>query len=101
MAPTDFKASLQAIAYAFGLAQACGAKLSLLHVVELPGYPIDVWVPPTVGGTLLDDLEYDSRVELACLLPEAAATHVKEGGDRYAGTYQAWPYLRSQHRAAL
>jgi CBS domain-containing protein len=34
------KAWLQAMASAFGPAQACGAKLSRLHVVELPGSPI-------------------------------------------------------------
>jgi nucleotide-binding universal stress UspA family protein len=70
LAPTDFsKYSTQAVTYAFELAQKVGAKLSLLHVIELPVYAIEVSLP-------LEDLEQDARRELARLLPEAATAHV-------------------------
>jgi nucleotide-binding universal stress UspA family protein len=70
LAPTDFSdPSLQAIAYAFELAQTFGAKLSLLHVIELPVYPMAVYPP-------LEELEQDARGALARLLPEAEGAHV-------------------------
>jgi len=70
LAPTDFSdPSLQAIAYAFELAQTFGAKLSLLHVIELPVYPMEVY-------PLLEELEQDARTALARLLPEAEGAHV-------------------------
>jgi nucleotide-binding universal stress UspA family protein len=70
LAPTDFSdPSLQAITYAFELAQAFGAKLSLLHVIELPVYPMEVY-------PLLEELEQDARTALARLLPEAEDAHV-------------------------
>ena len=37
LVPVDFSAaSKQALDYAVGVARTCGAKLTLLHVVELP-----------------------------------------------------------------
>jgi nucleotide-binding universal stress UspA family protein len=70
LVPTDFSApSQQAMTYAFELAQKVGAKLSLLHVIEVPVYAIEVSLP-------LQDLEQDARRGLARLLPEAAAAHV-------------------------
>jgi nucleotide-binding universal stress UspA family protein len=70
LVPTDFSApSQQAMTYAFELAQKVGAKLSLLHVIEVPVYAIEVSLP-------LEDLEQDARRGLARLLPEAAAAHV-------------------------
>jgi nucleotide-binding universal stress UspA family protein len=70
LAPTDFSEhSAQAVTYAFELAQKVGAKLSLLHVIEVPVYPIEVYLP-------LKDLEQDARRELARLLPEAETAHV-------------------------
>ena len=55
LAPTDFSDySKEAISYALELAQIFGAKLSLLHVVELPPYPIEDFVPSTMGGGLLE-----------------------------------------------
>jgi nucleotide-binding universal stress UspA family protein len=51
LAPTDFSDySKEAISYALELAQTFGAKLSLLHVVELPPYPIE-GCPSTSAGT--------------------------------------------------
>jgi nucleotide-binding universal stress UspA family protein len=45
LAPTDFSdPSPQAIAYAFELAQRLRAKLSLLHVIELPVLAIEVYL---------------------------------------------------------
>ena len=50
LAPTDFSEfSKQAIESAFALAQTFGAKLLLLHVVELPVYPVEGFVPSTWG----------------------------------------------------
>jgi universal stress protein A len=70
LAPTDFSApASQAVTAAFELAQTFGAKLSLLHVIEVPAYAIEVALP-------LETLERDARRELALLLPEAEAAHV-------------------------
>jgi nucleotide-binding universal stress UspA family protein len=70
LVPTDFSASSrQAMTYAFELAQKVGAKLSLLHVIEVPVYAIAVSLP-------LQDLEQDARRALARLLLEAEAAHV-------------------------
>jgi nucleotide-binding universal stress UspA family protein len=70
LAPTDFSASaIQAVTAAFELAQTFGAKLSLLHVIEVPAYAIEVALP-------LEALERDARRELALLLLEAEAAHM-------------------------
>jgi nucleotide-binding universal stress UspA family protein len=70
LAPTDFSApSCRAVTAACELAQTFGAKLSLLHVIEVPAYAIEVALP-------LENLERDARRELALLLPEAASAHV-------------------------
>jgi universal stress protein A len=70
LAPTDFSAhAKQAVTSAFELAQKFRAKLSLLHVIEVPEYAIEVALP-------LENLERDARRELALLLPEAEAAHV-------------------------
>ena len=61
--------SQQVVTSAFELAQTFGAKLSLLHVIEVPVYAIEVSLP-------LEDLERDARQKLALLHPEAGATHV-------------------------
>lgn len=71
LAPTDFSGpATQAVTEAFELAQTFGAKLSLLHVITVPVYAIEVALP-------LADLEQDARRSLACLLPEAAAADVE------------------------
>jgi nucleotide-binding universal stress UspA family protein len=70
LTPTDFSAPTnQTVTAAYTLAQTFGAKLSLLHVIEVPAYAIEVSLP-------LEDLERDARRELARLLPEADAAHV-------------------------
>src|SRR5688572_30106744 len=70
LTPTDFSTPAhQAVTAAFELAQTFGAKLSLLHVIEVPAYAIEVALP-------LEELERDARRELALLLPEADAAHV-------------------------
>ena len=72
LAPTDFsESSKQAVAYAYELAQTFSARLLLLHVVELPVYPVEAFLPSAEGTTLLDDLEHQARLELAQLLPKA------------------------------
>src|SRR5215831_10824419 len=78
LAPTDFSdASNQAVTYAFKLAQACGAKLYLLHVVETLASPLDGYIPPDLITTLLDDLEREAHIQLAPLLCEAGAANVE------------------------
>ena len=78
LAPTDFSDhSKQALAYALGLAKRLGAKLSVLHVVEIPPYPVEGYAPPGLAATFFDDLERQAREELARLLPEAAAEKVE------------------------
>jgi universal stress protein A len=71
LAPTDFSEfSKQAIESAFALAQTFGAKLLLLHVVELPASPVEGFVASTMGTTLLDDLQRQASLDLAQVLPE-------------------------------
>jgi universal stress protein A len=71
LSPTDFSEhAKQAVTSGFELAQRCGAKLSLLHVIEVPEYAIEVALP-------LENLERDARQQLALLLPEAEAAHVE------------------------
>ena len=78
LAPTDFSDySKEAISYALELAQTFGAKLSLLHVVELPPYPIEGLVPSTLRGDLLDDLERQASAELAQVLPQAQNAQIE------------------------
>jgi len=78
LAPTDFSEySKQAIVSAYELAQTFGAKLILLHVVELPVYPVEAFLPSAVGTTLLDDLERQARLHLAQLLPKAEHAKVE------------------------
>jgi universal stress protein A len=77
LAPTDFSAcSKQAVACAYELAQAFGAKLALLHVVEdLPSYI--GFIPPAGAAMLLADLERQARLDLVEVLPEAEAAEVE------------------------
>jgi universal stress protein A len=70
LAPTDFSdLSKQGLKSALELAQVYGAKLSLIHVVEPPPYPVEGIVPSHLGATLLDDLERQASHELAQMLP--------------------------------
>ena len=77
LAPTDFsECSKQAIAYAYELAQAFGATLVLLHVVEeLPAYI--GFIPPGGAAMLRADLERQARLDLAQVVPEAEAAEVE------------------------
>src|SRR6266511_5710538 len=76
LAPTDFSEfSKQAVQCAYELAQKFGAKLLLLHVVELPPYPIDGFVPARTG--LLEDLQRQASLDLAQVLLEAQGATVE------------------------
>ena len=78
MAPTDFSEySKQAVTSALELAQKFGAKLTILHVIELPPYPVEGYVPPSLSATFMDDLERQATADLAQLVPEAAAANVE------------------------
>jgi nucleotide-binding universal stress UspA family protein len=78
LAPVDFSEySKSAVEMALGLAKTFGAKLSLLHVVEPPPYPIEGYAPSALEASLLGDLERQAAQELARLLPNAAAAGVE------------------------
>jgi nucleotide-binding universal stress UspA family protein len=78
LAPMDFSDYLKdAIHYALELAQTFGAKLSLLHVDELPPYPIEGFVPSTMGADLLNELERQASAELAQVLPQAQEAKIE------------------------
>jgi nucleotide-binding universal stress UspA family protein len=78
LAPTDFsESSKQAVACAYKLAQTFGAKLLLLHVVELPTYAVEVFLPSVDGTTLVDELERQARLDLAQLLAKAQDSTVE------------------------
>jgi len=75
LAPIDFSEfSKQAVESAYALAQTFGAKLLLLHVVELPAYPIEGFAPASMGTTLLEDLERQASLDLARVLPKTPNT---------------------------
>jgi nucleotide-binding universal stress UspA family protein len=78
LAPTDFSEySKQAVASALEWAQKFGAKLTMLHVIELPPYPVEGYVPPSLSATFMDDLERQAITDLAQLVPEAESTGVE------------------------
>jgi universal stress protein A len=78
LAPTDFsELSKQGLTSALELAEAFGAKLLLLHVVEPPPYPVEGIVPSPLGATLLDDLERQASNDLTQMLPEARRSKVE------------------------
>jgi nucleotide-binding universal stress UspA family protein len=78
LAPTDFSNySKQAVASALELAKKFGAKLSILHVIELPPYPVEGYVPPSLTATFLEDLERQAAQDLAQLVPEAESAGVE------------------------
>jgi universal stress protein A len=75
LAPTDFsELSKQGLKSALELAEAFGAKLLLLYVVEAPPYPVEGIVPSHLGATLLDDLERQATNDLAQMLSETQAS---------------------------
>jgi nucleotide-binding universal stress UspA family protein len=78
LAPTDFSDySKKAVASALELAAKFGAKLSILHVIELPPYPVEGYVPPSLSTTFLEDLERQATEDLAQLVPEAESAKVE------------------------
>jgi universal stress protein A len=78
LAPTDFsELSKQGLTSALELAEAFGAQLLLLHVVEPPPYPVEGIVPSPLGATLLDDLERQASNDLTQMLPEARRSKVE------------------------
>jgi nucleotide-binding universal stress UspA family protein len=77
LAPTDFsELSKQGLKSALELAEAFGAKLLLLYVVESPPYPMEGIVPSHLGATLLDDLERQATNDLAQMLSETQASKI-------------------------
>ena len=78
LAPTDFSEySKKAVAYALELARKFGAKLTILHVIELPPYPVEGYVTPNLSQTFMDDLERQATTDLAQVTPEAEAAGVE------------------------
>lgn len=78
LAPTDFSEySKKAVVSALELARKFGAKLTILHVVELPPYPVEGYASPGVTATFLEDLERQATQDLAQLVPEAESSNVE------------------------
>jgi nucleotide-binding universal stress UspA family protein len=78
LAPTDFSEySKKAVASALELAKKFGAKLTILHVIELPPYPVEGYVPSSMSQTFMDDLERQATTDLAQVTPEAEAAGVE------------------------
>jgi len=97
LAPTDLSVfSKQAIEYASALAQTLGAKLSLLYVIEKPDLSGVSAVPLGLAKILLEDLERQSKRELARLLPEDGARGVEVDRQVVVGT----PYRKIVQTAA-
>jgi universal stress protein A len=91
LAPTDFSDfSKWAVTSAYELARTFGAKLLLLHVVELPVYPPEAFLPSAQGSTLVDDLEGRARLDLAQILPESEGGKVEVAYQVVLGT----PYYK-------
>jgi nucleotide-binding universal stress UspA family protein len=97
LAPTDFsESSKQAVASAYELAQTFGAKLLLLHVVDLVVYPVEMFFVSEAGTTMLDDLEHQARLDLAQLVPKSEDGAVEVRCRAVVGT----PYLKIVELAA-
>ena len=78
MAPTDFSEySTKAVAFVLELAKKFGARLTILHVVEFPPYPVEGYVPPNLSATFVEDLERQATMDLAQVVPEAEAAKVE------------------------
>jgi nucleotide-binding universal stress UspA family protein len=78
LAPTDFSEySKKAVASALEWAKKFAAKLSILHVIELPPYPVEGYAPPSLTATFLEDLERQASQELAQIVPEAESAGVE------------------------
>jgi nucleotide-binding universal stress UspA family protein len=78
LAPTDFSEySTQAVTSALEWAKKFGAKLTIVHVIELPPYPVEGYVPPSLSATFMDDLERQATTDLAQLVPEAESAGVE------------------------
>src|SRR5262245_35418634 len=79
LAPTDFSEySKQAVVSALALTRTFGAKLTILHVVDLLPYSSADLVAGYVAWTkLLEDLEHQATEDLAQLVPEAASSDVE------------------------
>jgi len=91
LAPTDFSEySKKAVASALELAKKFGAKLTILHVVEPPPYPVEGYVPPNLSATFLEDMERQASQDLAQVAPEAEAANVEVARLVTVGT----PYRR-------
>lgn len=76
LVPTDFeKASAGALDVATSLAQACGAKVTLLHVWEIPVYPYMDFMLNSEVITRVEDAAVkhlaDALAELRKVLPDA------------------------------
>ena len=78
LAPTDFSDySKKAVASALELAKTFSARLTALHVMELPPYPIEGYVPLSVSSSFMDDMERQATQDLEQLLPDAATAGVE------------------------
>ena len=97
LAPIDFSApSKQAVASAYEWARTFGAKLLLLHVVDLVVYPAEMFLVSEAGTTMLDDLERQTQLDLSQLIPKSEDGTVEVRCRAVVGT----PYLKIIELAA-
>jgi len=87
LCPVDFsESSKHALRYALAFAQAYGAELELLHVVEMPFLPSYSMAAIPDLSLPMDRIEEEAKKELEDLLAECSARHDKLKGDVRVGT---------------
>ena len=97
LTPTDFSEHAnQPVTAAFELAQTCGAKLTVLHVVEPPSYLLDSHASTHQGRLLLKALEEQAKRELEHLLSQIPGAQVEIARRVMVGV----PYQRMTEPAA-
>jgi universal stress protein A len=97
LAPTDFwEYANQTVTAAFELAQTIGAKLTVLHVVEPPSYPVDSHASSHQGPLLLKALEEQAKRELERLFSRIPGAQVEIARRVMVGV----PYQRMTETAA-
>jgi universal stress protein A len=97
LAPTDFwEYANQTVTAAFELAQTIGAKLTVLHVVEPPSYPVDSHASSHQGPLLLKALEEQAKRELERLFSRIPGAQVEIAHRVMVGV----PYQRMTETAA-
>ena len=95
LVPTDFsEASETALTYGKGMAEAFGASLHLVHVMEdllAHAWAAEVYVAS--APNLREEIEREARQRLETMLPEAERERLRAG-------WRCWPAARSSRSSA-